>query len=473
MKRMLLPLIFSLAWLCGQSIYSQSPSTEAQHLRRKGFLGIHPAQISDSLAQVSGSNHGVYLAEVLPEGTMALIGAQNHDILRSINGQPISDWEAARALLPKMFAGDLIQVELWRAKGKKGQLLQLKGQIIGAPFEESTQQHEVSYGEAPFLNGFLRTITMVPKSPGPHPIIYFIPGYSCFSIDRMRATDPYPRLFDSLVHLGNIVYRVEKPGMGDGPSPCDCRDTGFELELQAFEAGYAHLLKQPWANEARIFLLGHSMGGIQAPLLATRGTFRPKGIAVYGTVFQSWYEYILMLLRFQMPKANPDYMSFEQDMQQYIPLFYAHYVEGKPLATIIANPRWKALLERDFQLDAQGNILFRKAEYWQELSKHYVAGAWAQTDAHVLSIFGEADFEVFDAFSMSEIATIVNAHHPHHGQFIPLPGADHAMIQVESMEKGLSLQGQPAYRDYFFNHFEYGLVTAINSWIQAVLKADF
>ncbi len=460
---LLLVLFLSAQMTCAQDATA--------HLRRKCFLGIQPLPVPDSLAKASGLTGGILLNKVVPGGTFALMGAQAQDVLIRINGMTVENWETMRSKGPRFFEGDALQVDVWRSNGKKGKVLSLAGKAVGAAREQSSDRYDIQYGEAPFQNGYLRTITMLPKTAGPHPVIYFIPGYSCFSIDNMNRQDPYPRLFDSLVALGNIVYRVEKPGLGDGPSPCDCRTSGFEVELNAFEAGYQQLLTQPWAQEDRIFIVGHSMGGIQAPLLMGKGNYHPKGIAVYGTVFQTWYEYMLMMLRFQNPRAGQtDYITMEEDMHEYIQLLYEHYVLDRPLATIIANPKWKALLERDFQLDAAGNLLYRTAEYWQEISHHTLADAWAKTDAHVLSIFGEVDFEVFDAFSMSEIARIVNAHHPGHGSFVTLPGTDHGMIHVGPLEKALELRGQPAYNDYYVNNFDYRIVTELQSWIARVMK---
>lgn len=446
-------------------------AAQPTHLRRKCFLGMQPAPLSDSLAKAAGHGAGVVMARVMPGGTLEALGAQPNDILLQVNGQAVADWDGLRPLLPTLFEGDPFAIRVWRSAGKKGKEMDLKGQVVGAPREQGNTRYDVQYGEAPFDGGWLRTIVLKPKSPGPHPIIYFIPGYNCFSIDNMNPASPYAKLFDSLATLGNIVYRVEKPGMGDGPSPCNCVTTGFEKELDAFEAGYKHLLTHDWASEDRIFIVGHSMGGIQAPLLTTKGDYHPKGIAVYGTVFQTWYEYILMMLRFQEPRTDESYLTFEADMQAYIRLFYDHYVLYKPLSEIIRNPQWKALLERDFLLDAEGNILFRRAEYWQEISRHTLTDAWAKTDAHVFSIYGEADFEVFDSFSMAEIARIVNAYHPGHGKFLVLKGTDHGMIDVGSMEKGLELRGKPEYRDYYLNRFNYGIITEIHQWMQAVLKA--
>ncbi|MBP6722782.1 MAG: alpha/beta fold hydrolase [Bacteroidia bacterium] len=459
----ILTTVLFVGW---SNLFAQQPV----HLRRKCFMGMQPAPIPDSLAIASGQKQGVLVAAVVPGGTMEAIGALPNDVLMQFDGKAVPDWDGLRQLLMQKFEGDPVSIKVWRSAGKKSKELELKGQIKGAAREQSNAKYDILYDEAAFEDGWLRTITMTPKSAGPHPIIYFIPGYNCFSIDNMNPNGPYRKLFDSLATLGNIIYRVEKPGMGDGPSPCNCEVTGFEKELSAFEAGYKKLLSYPWAAENRIFLVGHSMGGVQAPLLATKGNYHPKGIAVYGTVFQTWYEYILMMLRFQEPRSEEDYIAFEGDMQAYIRLFYEHYVLYKPLDEIIQNPQWKALLERDFALDAAGNILFRRAEYWQEISRHTLTDAWAKTDAHVLSMFGEADFEVFDAFSMEEIARIVNHYHPGKGKFVMIPGTDHGMIEVGSMAKGLELRNKPEYRDYYNKRFNYKIVTEIDQWIQLVLK---
>lgn len=447
------------------SLVAQQPG----HLRRKCFLGMVPGAVPDSLARVSGHAEGVLATQVVPGGTLEAIGGQVNDVLLQVNGQAVRNWDGLRPILMGMFEGDAVTLHVWRG-GKKPRELDLKGTIRGAAREQGNAKYDVLYGEAAFDGGYLRTITMLPKTPGPHPVIYFIPGYNCFSIDNMNVNSPYRKLFDSLATLGNIIYRVEKPGMGDGPSPCHCEQTGFEKELSAFEAGYRNLLAQPWAAEDRVFMVGHSMGGVQAPLLTAKGA-HPRGIAVYGTVYETWYEYIIKMLRFQETRTGEDYLAFEKDMGEYVKLFYAHYVEFKPLSEIVKNPAWKALLERDFLLDDQGNLLFRRWDYWQEIARHTLADVWAKTDAHVLSMYGEADFEVFDEGSMSEIARIVNAYHPGHGKYVMIPRTDHGMIEVGTMEEALKIRDTPAYRDYYLNHFNWRIVTELDGWIRGVMRA--
>jgi hypothetical protein len=241
--------------------------------------------------------------------------------------------------------------------------------------------------------------------------------------------------------------------------------------LEVFAAGYEDLLRKNAVDRNRVFIFGHSMGGIEAPLLAAREQIQPLGIAVYGTAFQSWYEYIIAMNRFQFPRNGQPYREFEADMREYLALFYAHYVEMKPIEEIVKNERWEALLKRDFELTAEGDILWRRAAFWQELAKHNATEAWSRVNAHVLSIYGSADFEVFNPFSMEEITRIVNAYHPGKAKFVQLDGADHSMIQVGGMDEGVSLRTSPEYRKYFMERFDGRIIGELVNWMRGCMGA--
>jgi pimeloyl-ACP methyl ester carboxylesterase len=443
-------------------------SISGQHLRRRANFGFQPIPVNDSIAQARQlkTTTGILVGRVFPHTTFANMGVEAGDVVLSLNDVEMSGFPALQQVGDGMVDGDPMTATVWR----KGKAKKLRGKAVARAMEPSTDQYEVIYGETPFDGGYLRTIVNRPRRPGPHPTLYFIPGYTCASVDALSPLHPYRKLVDSLAGLDYLIFRVEKPGVGDGPHPCQCAETGFNKELEVFSAGYDALLRTEGVDKDRIFVFGHSMGGVQAPVLAAKGDIEPLGIAVYGTVFQSWYEYILAMLRFQQPRVGDDYLELEDKMQEYTKLFYEHYVLQKPLSEIIRNPEWKAMLERDFALDDDGNILFRRAFYWREISQHNLTRAWAKTRAHVLSIYGEADFEVFNEFSMSEIARIVNAYHPGHGSFVSLPGTDHSFIHVGSMEKEAELKGSPAYRDYLVKHFDWGIVTTLHEWMQNVME---
>lgn len=443
-------------------------SLSAQHLRRGASLGFRPIPVTDSIAKAHQlkATQGLLVGNVRPKSTFSALGVVTGDIVQELNGKPMNGFPDLLSLRDALVEGETVTATIWRGgKSKK-----LKAKTVAREREASTDKYEVIYGEAPFDGGYLRTIVNRPRKPGPHPTLYFIPGYTCASVDAMNPIHPYRKLIDSLANLDYIIFRIEKPGVGDGPHPCQCAETGFNKEMEVFAAGYDQLLKTEGVDEKKIFIFGHSMGGVEAPLLAAQDKYNPLGIAVYGTVFQSWYEYILNMLRFQQPRIGDDYLELEEKIGEYIKLFYEHYVLMKPMEEIIRNPKWKAMLEKDFALDSEGNILYRRSFFWREICEHNITAAWAKTSAHVLSIYGEADFEVFNEFSMSEIARIVNAYHPGHGRFVSMPGTDHSLIQVGSMEKEVELKGNPEYRNYLVNNFDYKVVTVLHSWMQEILE---
>lgn len=443
--------------------------SQGQKLKRPGNFGFQPLVVNDSIAAAQGleSPHGILVGQVLPGSNSASVGIKPGDVVLEVNGIPIKSFNDMGIVKQDFWDGDAWTAVVWR-DGKKEKL---KGKIKGKPAETS-EQWEVVYDEVPFDNGYLSAIVTKPRTPGPHPTIYFIPGYTCASVDNLPSFHPYRKMFDSLNALGYVIVRVEKPGMGRGPAPCQCNDIGFAKELEVFRAGWRHLLKYKFVDQEKVFIFGHSMGGIEAPFLASQEPVKPAGVAVYGVVYQSWYEYILAMLRFQEPRNGEDYVAFEKDMGEYTKLFYEHYVMHRPLEELIDNPTWKMLLERDFLMDEHLNLLGRHYKFFFELSKYDQVTPWAETESKVLSMYGEADFEVFNPGSMSEIALIVNQYHPGNGKFISIPGTDHSFIDVESMDKGVSLRGKPAYREYLFNRFNWKVVDELHLWMQEVMRGS-
>jgi pimeloyl-ACP methyl ester carboxylesterase len=80
---------------------------------------------------------------------------------------------------------------------------------------------------------------------------------------------------------GFVTYRVEKPGMGDSEGP-PCAETGYLQELNGYRAGLADLRANPAVDPERIFLVGSSLGGFFAPIIANE--IPVAGIVTYGTI---------------------------------------------------------------------------------------------------------------------------------------------------------------------------------------------
>ena len=75
----------------------------------------------------------------------------------------------------------------------------------------------------------------------------------------------------------------------------------------------------------RVFIFGHSMGGVMAPLLAADVPVR--GIIVYGTIARTWTEYWLENLRRQMELADADPSAIDRDLRAEAALATYLYAE--------------------------------------------------------------------------------------------------------------------------------------------------
>jgi dienelactone hydrolase len=79
---------------------------------------------------------------------------------------------------------------------------------------------------------------------------------------------------------GFVTMRVDKSGVGDSQgAPCD--SIGYKEELAGYQAALSALRSHASVNPDRIYLLGISLGGVFAPILAEET--KVAGISVYGT----------------------------------------------------------------------------------------------------------------------------------------------------------------------------------------------
>jgi dienelactone hydrolase len=78
---------------------------------------------------------------------------------------------------------------------------------------------------------------------------------------------------------GFVTMRVEKSGIGDSQGP-PCDSIGYKEELAGYQAALSSLRTNPSVDPGRIYLLGISLGGVFAPLLAAETMV--AGISVYG-----------------------------------------------------------------------------------------------------------------------------------------------------------------------------------------------
>src|SRR5438270_686022 len=84
------------------------------------------------------------------------------------------------------------------------------------------------------------------------------------SSDSSRAGRPY-----GLTRAGFVTMRVERGGMGDsqGP-PCMSPAVDLQAEVRGYVAGLKALKEYPFVDAKQVFIVGLSIGGVEAPLVA-------------------------------------------------------------------------------------------------------------------------------------------------------------------------------------------------------------
>jgi hypothetical protein len=114
------------------------------------------------------------------------------------------------------------------------------------------------------------TLTL-PAGPGPHPAVLLITGSGSQDRDEtLFGHKPFWVIADHLTRKGIAVLRVDDRGIGKTTG--DPLTATVEDHVTDAEAGVAFLKTQPEIDPKRIGLIGHSEGGVIAPVVAAKSS---------------------------------------------------------------------------------------------------------------------------------------------------------------------------------------------------------
>jgi len=438
------------------------PQSKAQELARAGMGGFIPVPVTQALADQLGLEDigGFYIQNVFKKGTGTNVGLQAGDILIAINDFPVNRYSDFGELpIQKIRGGDEVHYTVLR----NGTQMVLSGIVETRPVEQSVN-HDVIYDHIEFKGGLVRTIINKPKGKGPFPAVLFIQGYNCQSIDNPGPRHPYRLLAQQFANAGIAFMRVEKPGIGDCLNTPNCYTMDFNTEMDCFLEALKAMSSYAFVEQGQIFLFGHSMGGYLAPQMAR--SVNVAGIAVYGTGHLPWREYLLQMLRFQLPRQNLSYKQTEARMLDFYKILYALLVENKPPEMIAAmDPSYGQLMQMGLMWDGNDFMFGRHYKALLSVDKMNATAAWAQFKGKVLSIFGTADFQAVNDASHREIVNIVNRHNPGHARYWEASDTDHSFIRTGSMEETVRLSPQE-YTQLFRTGFNTEIAEEIIQWIK-------
>jgi pimeloyl-ACP methyl ester carboxylesterase len=407
----------------------------AFELKRGAFFGARVGAVSDEVRENLKLDDGVGTAveEVIAGSTAAEAGFKAGDVLLAINGAKIPGTGEFVRTIASLKAGAAVAIEFRRGDTPLKSTVTLKGRPL-----EKSDAYEVQYGSVLSHGSHLRTIVTRPRALGKRPALFLIQGVGLFSVDNpIGPLGSYRTIADDFTRHGFVTLRVDKPGCGDsegGPG----RDVDFDTELDGYRQALRMLKTRADVDPNRVFIFGHSMGGVMAPLLATEIPVR--GIIVFGTIARTWTEYMLENTRRQMELADNDPSQIDSTLRNSATLLtYLYGEKMSPKEITAKHPGLSELIAQSITDDRY--FVDRSLTFFRQLADKNLGAAWEKYEGDALAIWGKGDF-VSNEDDHALIARIINRDHPGQGTFLAMEGIDHgfnrAASRRESFERGQS-----------------------------------
>ena len=404
------------------SLIAAAPAGAAD-LPRRALLGV-------TMAPDRQTGQGATVTQIVPGGTAEALGLREGDMIVRAGDRPIATPAELVSYAAALRSGMPVALTVRRC----AQSLDLNATAAGWPLE-SYQGASVDYGAVPWRDGQLRDILILPEGAPEAPVVFLIQGFSCASIESPTPDHPYRRLGEELLRQGIGYYRVEKPGMGDSIGTPHCTQIDYQAELDAFRSAYRHLIETRGVEADRIFFFGHSLGGIEAPMLAAE--IAPRGVAAFGTVVRNWADYHRDISTFQgflMTGEDPVEALARADRNRDV--IHRFYLQREAPAAIAASaPALADGLREILNWDGGEQVFGRHYSYAQQLAALSLAAAWRDAKTNVLAVYGASDLVAYSDEDHRLIAELANFYRPGTGRYVEIADTAHGMDLVGNRQQ--------------------------------------
>lgn len=433
----------------------------ADELPRKTQLGVGIAPLSAEerkAAKLEDAHpSALKITAVSPIFTAARAGIKAGDILLSINREGLRPSGEMQLWVSQQKPGSKVSFELLR----DGKPVTLESTWIERPREPDNAQYKVRYESILSRGARMRTIVTIPADlkPGERaPAMLFIPGVSLGTQDvALSSPDAYSQIVKSFATRRYVTMRVEKPGLGDsedGPAV----KSDFHREADIYTQGLKALSRRADVDPKQIVVFGHSMGGLWAPLAVEQTPV--KAVIVGGTVFRSWYEYVIENTRRQSALAGDALDELDNEMRK-VAFIQQRYLNERmtPEQIVAADPTLKPLIDADFT--PAGTHMGRTHAFWHQVAAENMPARWKKVDAQTLVFWGTSEFVASESDHVL-LTNYLNALRPNSATYIKLPNSDHGFNDVETPKASQEKWGKPG------SKFNPNVLNAVHDWLKKV-----
>ncbi len=355
-----------------------------QELARRAFLGVMVAPLDES--QQALTDHGLTIQRVFDNSTASRFGFQEGEVILSVNDVELRGVGELPRALRDFRSGDTVEFEILGADGVSNREVTLQ-QFPPEQYEAA----EIVYDAVQTVNGLQRSILTVPENVPTPPVVYILQGFDCSSIDvALSPPNSTALLIERLNSIGMATYRLEKSGRGDSMGR-RCEEIGFEDESSGFMAGLDALKNNTSIDPDRVFLLGISLGGIWAPMLAAESEV--AGIVSFGTIAKTWPEYMYDNWRRQWELAGRSYTDMDSDLKLASQFWHLLISEDNSPAQIFSQqPQLNEIADSVAWVEQYNSLFGRHYSFVAELARINIMALWQQVEAPTLVLWGRGDY---------------------------------------------------------------------------------
>jgi pimeloyl-ACP methyl ester carboxylesterase len=358
-------------------------------------------------------------ANGIPVTSIALKGTTVTFAIDSIQGSYEGRINAAGTTIDGMWsqAGAMLPLAFERVKGAASlQLRRPQNPVKPYPYREE----EVAYPNEQAGFSLAGTLT-VPEGNGPFPAVVLITGSGAQDRDEsLMGHRPFLVLADHLTRRGIAVLRADDRGVGkSGGSFATATTADFATDV---EAGLVYLQSRREIDRRKIGLIGHSEGGLIAPMVAARRRDVAFIVLIAGPGVPG--DQIIVAQSVLIARASG--VSSEQAEQ-------AGALQKEIVALIKQEPD-NAVLEQklrqrlgtvmpEAQLGAQ--IKAVTAPWYRFFLSYDPAAALRRVSCPVLALIGERDLQVPPQLNLPAIRSALEAGGNKSVEVAELPGLNH------------------------------------------------
>ncbi len=382
----------------------------AQELSRRGYF-------ESKIGWPNNKIPGATIKEVVADSPLQRAGFTSGDIIIAVDGRTVvnqEDWSAITYGLPS--------TRKTKIQAKRGaELITAEVQLKPLPLEENANVETLYETVVSDYGIRQRAIITIPKGNKrkKHPAIILIQGLSCSSVEKYSGrSNNWVKLIKDLAEKSNMVlYRIEKPGVGD--SEGDCGAVDFTVELNGYESAIKALKSKSYVDNSKIIVYGNSMGSALAPYLANK--FDLAGVISDGTFFKSWYEHMLEIERRILEIEGKSQAEINELMNTiYIPLYYEMLVKKRSFEAILKdNPTYAA-----HHRQGMNHMYGRPMEYYHQVQDFNFPKHWEALKVPIRIRWGTNDWIMTENDNDMIISALKNKGHKDH-KLYKYPKLDH------------------------------------------------